>query len=248
MSDIFGAVAGGIGAAANAFGPLVEDAVSNFALIGTSFRNIGGLYPDVTVEEIHRDELQITQHPVEIGAPISDHAFMQPTTVEIRCGWSNSSAQSEGYVQSVYDALQQLQTSVTPFDVTTGKRFYQNQLVRSLMVRTDVDSEYALMVVALCQQVIITSGASTSSSPPNTNGSPSVAAAPAPSLAQPGANPSQGFVVQGGAASAPIGSISPDANGNYGFSASPYNVGSQILAPAPPGAPTVESLQANQGI
>ena len=43
-----------------------------------------------TVEEIHNDELDITDHPVENGTTISDHAFKRPEKVTIRCGWSNS--------------------------------------------------------------------------------------------------------------------------------------------------------------
>jgi hypothetical protein len=34
--------------------------------------------------------MQITQHPVIKGAPISDHAFLLPQTVTMQCGFSNS--------------------------------------------------------------------------------------------------------------------------------------------------------------
>jgi hypothetical protein len=49
-------------------------------------RSLGGLYPDVVVEESHDDALEITEHPVEQGASISDHAFKKPQTVTIRGG------------------------------------------------------------------------------------------------------------------------------------------------------------------
>jgi hypothetical protein len=42
------------------------------------------------IEERHRDELTITDHPVEAGAPITDHAYKNPAEVIITCGWSNS--------------------------------------------------------------------------------------------------------------------------------------------------------------
>ena len=48
------------------------------------------LVAQVTIEELHRDDMEITSHPVELGAPISDHAFMRPAEVVIRCAWSNS--------------------------------------------------------------------------------------------------------------------------------------------------------------
>lgn len=43
-----------------------------------------------TIEELHRDSLEITEHPIEQGAAISDHAYKRPVEVIITCGWSNS--------------------------------------------------------------------------------------------------------------------------------------------------------------
>ncbi len=131
---------------------LLDDA---FALISRHSRSIGPLLPDVVIEEVHRDELIITDHPVERGAAVSDHAFKRPSEIEIRCGWSNSSARSEGYVKEVYEEFLALQAEREPFDVSTGKRAYQNMLVRSLAVTTDEKSEHALMVVAGLREVII---------------------------------------------------------------------------------------------
>lgn len=48
------------------------------------------LVAQVTVEEVHQDETEITEHPVEQGAAISDHAFARPSEVVITAGWSNS--------------------------------------------------------------------------------------------------------------------------------------------------------------
>lgn len=54
------------------------------------FDNPEAVVPQVTIEEIHQDELEITDHPVENGTTISDHAFKRPERCVIRCGWSNS--------------------------------------------------------------------------------------------------------------------------------------------------------------
>ena len=43
-----------------------------------------------TIEEHHMDELEITDHPVEQGAMITDHAFKRPAEVTLKLGWSNS--------------------------------------------------------------------------------------------------------------------------------------------------------------
>jgi hypothetical protein len=51
----------------------------------------GSLFvPDATIEEVHSDDLEITDHPVEQGTVISDHAFKRPSELIITAGWSDS--------------------------------------------------------------------------------------------------------------------------------------------------------------
>lgn len=59
---------------------------------------LGPIVAQVVIEERHHDELQITEHPVEQGASIADHAFKMPAEVVIRCGWSNSPSASSGLI------------------------------------------------------------------------------------------------------------------------------------------------------
>lgn len=151
------------------------------------YRNIGPFQAQVTIEEAHSDELEITDHPVETGARITDHAFMRPSEVTIQCGWSNSPTSSgaglagiaggivdgiaqtvaglasllsgadESGVRAVYQNLLVLQASRIPFDILTGKRAYDNMLVKSLRVVTNRESENALLVTVVCRQVLIVS-------------------------------------------------------------------------------------------
>jgi hypothetical protein len=139
-----------------AFPDIIGDALSAYALIQTSDRSIDSIIPDVTVEEVHHDEVTITQHPVETGAPVSDHAFQNPVIVEMRVGWSDASHQSPGYVKQVYNELLGLKDRRQVFNVSTGKRQYKNMLVRHISVTTDSDSEWALNAVVILQEVIIT--------------------------------------------------------------------------------------------
>lgn len=132
-----------------------------FALITSRGRSIGGIIPDVTVREVHRDEMIITDHPTEMGAPVSDHAFMRPKEVEISVGWSNCSGQSAGYIHLVYQELLSLQRSRQPFFVTTGKRAYSNMLIASLTETTEPKTEESLMIQARLREIIIASTGST---------------------------------------------------------------------------------------
>ncbi len=143
-------------------------------------RAMGGIVAQVTLEETHHDDLEITDHPVEQGALISDHAYKRPAEVTIRCAWSNSpsaaslvagvvgsadatvtgvqsliTGNTATSVRDVYAKLLRLQSDRVPFDVFTGKRVYSSMMVKSLTVVTDKEHEQSLMVVATFRQVII---------------------------------------------------------------------------------------------
>ena len=142
---------------------------------------IGTMEIMASLEEIHSDTLQVTEHPVEFGAAITDHAYVRPKEVVIRCGWSNSTLSgllssvtsllgksepktpskfssemaASGYIATVYDYLLSLQDSRVPFSVMTSKRQYKNMLLTSLQVTNDQHTNAVLMVQATCRQIII---------------------------------------------------------------------------------------------
>jgi len=143
--------------------------------VGRYDRYVGSLpFASVTIEEDHDDELIITQHPVEFGAIISDHAYKKPSEVRIRCAWNNSGSTYplhgnayrqaplvvsgyEGYARAVYDEILALQSSRKPFSALTGKRLYRNMLVASIRVHTAPGSEYTLMADISLREVILVS-------------------------------------------------------------------------------------------
>lgn len=124
-------------------------------------RGIGKIIPDVVVEEVHLDELAITDHPVEKGAPISDHAYKRPVELIVKAGFSGSGLVSAllsgggSSIDEIYEDLRELQDERVPFTVTTGKRAYKGMLMQSLAVTTDERTENVLMVVAKFREVII---------------------------------------------------------------------------------------------
>lgn len=123
-------------------------------------RNIGGFVADVTIEEVHIDRLTKTRQPVEQGAAVTDHAYVEPSQVLIRAGWSNSSVEADGdpnYVTDTYNDFLALQQSRQPFDILTGKRSYSDMLITRLQARTDEKSENALMLEVECEQNIFVS-------------------------------------------------------------------------------------------
>lgn len=167
----------------NAFGLSVAEwaAFQDMAVI-KPYRSIGNFVAQVTISEDHIDALEITQHPIEQGAVITDHAYKRPALVTIRCGWSNSPNASAGnfltaaansvasivstssaagsqpdQARQIYQGLLQMQSDRIPFDIYTGKRMYTNMLLETLSVDTRIESENALRATLRCRQLIIVS-------------------------------------------------------------------------------------------
>ncbi|MBN3822355.1 hypothetical protein G3O00_01825 [Burkholderia sp. Ac-20384] len=142
-------------------------------MITISPKKIGSIRVQVAIEEVYNDELTITEHPVEKGAEITDHAFKRQPDVVMRCGWSNSdyeallgaaeatfdggSLPSAQYVNAIYSQLLALQQARTPFDVTTSRRLYQNMLLQGLRLTTDPKTSSALVLMATLKQIRIVS-------------------------------------------------------------------------------------------
>lgn len=117
----------------------------------------------VTIEEDHEDELTITEHPVEQGAAITDHAYKRPATVRLQLGWSQSGGvwntpnapQQVADVKQLYEQVLTLQAARRPFQVFTGKRAYKDMLVASLRTRTDHTLETSFIADISLQQIIL---------------------------------------------------------------------------------------------
>ena len=143
-------------------------------------RGIGPIKAQVTIEEIHLDELEITDQPVESGVRISDHAWRRPAELTLKCGWSNSpgsqglisslnsaitgtvggitsllGGNSSSQVKEIYAKMLALQRSRELMDVFTGKRVYRNMMIKSLSTTTDKETEQALLLTIVLKEVII---------------------------------------------------------------------------------------------
>lgn len=68
----------------------------------------GSTLPDIiaqaVIEEEHTDEIEITDHPVQQGAVISDHTFRRPAEVKLHLGWSNSPSGPSSLVNAAIGA------------------------------------------------------------------------------------------------------------------------------------------------
>jgi hypothetical protein len=115
-------------------------------------RIIGEFKATVTIEEVATDDLEITSHPVQQGANITDHSFNLPSLVSIRVLYNAEPSK----LAEVYAQLLKLKQDRIPMQVVTGKRTYNNMLMKTLTQMNDSSTETALQVNFDLQEVFIT--------------------------------------------------------------------------------------------
>jgi hypothetical protein len=108
----------------------------------------------LTIEESGEDELEITEHPVQDGAEITDHAYLKSPTLTMSVQFSE--AETFTPLDETYRAMLELQKSRVPFEVVTGKRIYSNMLFKTLRCTTDRVTDNVLSIQATLRGIIIT--------------------------------------------------------------------------------------------
>lgn len=104
---------------------------------------------DASVSERHSTRVKVTDHPVEQGANVSDHATVQPDALQIegqfvdypladagRGEFDYANAlrpiEGDGRAEQLYETLKALETTVTLLEVHTGGGTYPNMLLENL--------------------------------------------------------------------------------------------------------------------
>ena len=124
------------------------------------------IIPDVVISEMHSDQVTVTNHPVDTGADLSDHAIIQPTTVTCTFAWSDSSRainsaldgsilQGLETTKDVYEKLLSLMRARQPLRLSTGKRVYENMIITALKTTSSVETESAAIIEITFQEVFM---------------------------------------------------------------------------------------------
>lgn len=131
--------------------------IPDFALFLQRGTTIGDIVPHVTIEEVSRDQVVTTDHPVELGAAVTDHAFRRPPVFEIRCGWSNSTGRSNAIVMQVTEQLQIVQerSRQRPVEIFTPRRMYENMVLGEVQVIRDANSNSIVACSMRARQILI---------------------------------------------------------------------------------------------
>ena len=125
---------------------------------GATFQG-GVLFPDTVLEERHDDDSIISENPVEIGSVVNDNAFDTPQELELLYAWSLSSQQANGqpdYLETTYQRVLDLKQAKILLNVVTGKREYQNLLIKGISEITDRDNENSMTLRLTLRQMLLT--------------------------------------------------------------------------------------------
>lgn len=102
---------------------------------------IGGLVFDAIIKTDHTSKVTATSHPVEYGANISDHAYVEPAEISIEVAVSNTERRSTfgkgDRAKNAFVELMKLQHSRKLIAVSTRYKTYTNMLITSISVPDD---------------------------------------------------------------------------------------------------------------
>lgn len=126
--------------------------------------NIGSFFFDAFIRIDHSSKLKITEHPVESGSVVADHAYMEPRELTFEIGMSDVMTSlvpgqfSGGWSRSVtaYETLLRLQQTRTPLFVHTRLGSYQNMLIAAISVPDDKNTLYGLKCSVTLRELIVT--------------------------------------------------------------------------------------------
>ena len=126
-------------------------------IISPSF---GNFIFDAVFNTDHSANATVTQHPVQSGASISDHAYMEPDEVSVEIGMTDAAAGVSGGASRSVNAYSQLRAIMElrePFTLITRLKTYQNMLITSISAPDDYKTMYALRASIYFQQVHVVS-------------------------------------------------------------------------------------------
>ena len=126
---------------------------------------LGGIVADAWLSEEHSRELEITENPIEFGAPITDHAFVKPQELTIEFGITNTpllvndafGQLGEDRVNNAREmlfALQDGKVFLTVQTLTGGD--YERLLLQSISWRTDSSNTQSATFALKLKEVKIT--------------------------------------------------------------------------------------------
>lgn len=137
---------------------------SSKAIVKTNIQDdTAAWYFDAIFKEDHSTQLRLTEHPVQTGASITDHAYMTPARVTLEVGMSDCMdsfvadqwGSQNGKSVTAYKQLVAWQKSRTVLTLTTNLNTYQNMVIEQVNVPRDYKSMFSLRATVNLRQIMV---------------------------------------------------------------------------------------------
>ena len=116
----------------------------------------GKFYFDAVFSTEHSSNVTVTEHPVQVGAPISDHAYQEPHEVTMEIGMSDAMVGvGNDHSVNAYNTLRQIMAKREPIKLVTRLWTYQNMVLTSISAPDDQTTMYGLRATVMFKSVNI---------------------------------------------------------------------------------------------
>lgn len=117
---------------------------------------------DAVIRTEHQQRIEKTQHPIQTGANISDHAFIMPARVVLEIGmsdamdsytagqWTGDSSKSI----NAYQTLKSIAKARQPLTVTTRLNVYTNMLLTDISAPDTVETKFGLRASIVFEELL----------------------------------------------------------------------------------------------
>lgn len=116
---------------------------ADFTLLFRHKTQIDSLILDACISEQHDADVEVTEHNVEVGSNISDHARPKPETLTIEgliTATPFGKETSLDYIDEAYAKLRELKDAGSLIKVTTPVRSYSNMIITKLSVPRSIQT------------------------------------------------------------------------------------------------------------
>jgi hypothetical protein len=122
-----------------------------------------GWFFDAFIRESHTGSVRITDHPVQGGANISDHAYNLPDKLTLEIFVSDVMdtlvvGQFKYYETksiSAYEVLRRLKEQRQPLSVRTKLHYYENMIIESMTINDDFKTAKSLRCTVMMREIIM---------------------------------------------------------------------------------------------
>jgi hypothetical protein len=137
--------------------PNLSDSNSYSSLTCVAAQSKNGLYTryffDAVISAQHTTRRQITEHPVQWGAAISDHSYQLPALLTLEVGMSDAMSSfnfgqyspdsGAGKSVNAYQTFVELQKTGQPFIVNTHLQRYTNMVIENISITDNNKTTYS---------------------------------------------------------------------------------------------------------